>query len=881
MTKVTSALGRPIQGVSQQPIDVRRDGQCSLQENMNPSTLGVLKQRPGTRDVGQPLRDVYVANSKVHHYRRGDGEEYFILFEPNKLPVVFDNKGNQQVLFDNTSNNDYLKVSNPKSSLEVVTIADFTFIINKDVPVAKRPEKSPALVNEALVYVQFATYGRYYQVIIDGVIAGQFQAPSGELPEHVFEVDTSKVASALVNGGEVAQFEDSFTLKIYNSDESKVAALLPPQSATYTGAKNPPDYTEIVDEGVYFIYDRGTFTPPGESTEYTTPYPGTSITIGYEVAAAGITNLPGFLVTQTGNVIHIRKEDGSDFTLETIDGADGQDLIAIKGLLTDVGKLPPSAPVGFTIKIQASGKADENGYWLKAIERGGNTVKWVETLAPEVHLGFDKTTLPYTLVREGYVAGLGTFSLTEGAWEDRDVGDDDSNPFPAIVEDGQAYTISTLGIMQNRLYLTAGESVSMSRSGSFFNLFKRTTQALADDDPVGGYADSNQVNALNHGVILDGDLVLFSSGAQFIIRGGDVITNDNFTISQTNSFETIPTAKPTASGESILFAFRDGKYSGIREYFTDSLTDTKRARPVTEHVNRYLEGLVSDMVSSPNVNLLLCKTTAKANEIYVYNWLWVGDEKVQSAWHKWVFPESSEVCSFHFSDDRLYFTIARNGELRLEYLEVNDTADSLLGYEVRLDRLVNASAVRTEEDGDIVYYLSDPYPAESVDDLVVLCGEGCFSEYIGIPLIINRSGSSLVTPDRISDSNEVSLLVGRKYTARYIPSTPVMRDFKERAIGIDELTLSRMYVNYESTGDVMAKVTSKSGAVRESKVNGRILGFDNNIVGFSDPEEGRMVVPILQKAKDVTVELYTDSHLPFELKYIEWSGQFNQRGRRV
>lgn len=880
MSKVTSALGRPIQGVSQQPAKVRREGQCSLQENMNPSVVEGLRKRPGTRSVYRMMIENVPDTTKVHHYRRGDSEEYFVAIRPNALPQVFDTDSNPLLVVDNTADSSYLLNSNPSKNFELVTIADYTFIVNKTKLAKPRAEKSAALVNEALIYVQFATYGKYYQVVIDGVIAGQFQAPSGELPEHVFEVDTTKVATKLIEGGVSTEFEDSFVVELYNGDESRVVATLPSQSASHAGAANPPDQIINTATNTLFIYNRNYVEPAGEPREYTTPVPGTSLTIGYTVNAAGIGNLPGFLVTQKGNVIHLRKQDGSDFTVETIDGADGADLISIKGLLTDLGKLPPYAPNGFTVKIQPAGKSDEFGYWLQAVEREGNTVKWAEMVAPDTRLGMDLTTLPYTLVRTGFnpIHGKAEFSLQEGEWADRDVGDERSNPYPAFIDEQAPVAIGAIGVFQNRLFVTAGESVSMSRSGDFFNMFRQTTQTVTDDDPVGGYADSNQINTLSSAVILDQDLVMFSSSGQFKVDGRSVITNENFSIPQTNAFETIPTAKPAVSGESIFFAFTNGKFTGVREYFTDSLTDTKRARPITEHVDKYISGKATHLNSSPDVNMLLVLSDDTPNVVYVYNWLWQAEEKVQSAWHKWVFPEGTKVFSTHFSNDKLYIVIRRFGDLWVEYIDLNDNDDVDLGFEVRLDRLRRTPLLYTGADSYVV--ASDLFPDENIEDLEFLCGAGCYPEYIGMPLNMERFGSALRSYDKVTSGN-AEILIGRKYKSRYVPSQPLVRDYRDRVIGIDKLTTTRFYVNYESLGLVDSIITGKFGEPQVTQYTGRILGEVNNIVGFAAPQAGQFVVPVLRKADDITWELATDDYVPFDIRDIEWSGQFNQRGRRI
>jgi len=150
----------------------------------------------------------------------------------------------------------------------------------------------------------------------------------------------------------------------------------------------------------------------------------------------------------------------------------------------------------------------------------GNTLQWEESLEPEIKLGYDLSTMPYVLVRESVTAGVASFTLRQGEWEDREVGTDDTNPLPSFVGE----EIKSIGVMQNRLYFTAGEAVIMSRSGYFFNFFRATVQAALDTDPIDIFADSEQINYLEASIGFDGDVVFFSKSSQFILSGEQALT---------------------------------------------------------------------------------------------------------------------------------------------------------------------------------------------------------------------------------------------------------------------------------------------------------------------------------------------------------------------
>lgn len=789
MAKVQSTLGRPIQGVSQQPYKERRDGQCSEQVNMNPSVVEGLKVRPGTIYIKNIIQS-YGLPQKTHHYRRGDGEEYFICFIPNQLPRIFNTLGTEMVVEDHTGGSlSYVATANT-SNLNAVTIADYTFVINKDKTVSSAISNTAPLTSDALVYLQFATYGKTYTVSIDGTVLATYTAPDGSLPAHAALVDTSYVIQQLFNQLSVA-------------------------------------------------------------TD------------------------PNYIVTVSDNVIYLKKVLG-DFSITCSDGASGNDLIAVKGRVSDIGKLPPNAPVGFMVKVQQSGKSDELGFWLKAVGTDGDSIKWVESIAPNTNLGFDKATMPHVIVRDSISGGIATFKVMKGDWSDRDVGDLISNPNPAFLDNELPMKISTIGTFQGRLFMTAGETVTMSRSGDFFNFFRTTTQTIVDSDPVSGYADGNQINNIYHAVGLDGDLILFSSDAQFKIAGDVPVTPENFTISNTTSFESQSGAPPVASGESLFFAFSNGQFTGLREYFTDSETDTKRARPITEHVDRYIKGGARFLATSPNANWLAVASTVQGNVLYMYNWLWLGNEKVQSAWHKWEF--GGVVVSVHFSVDVMYLLISRFGNLFLEKIELNDNQDELLGFEVRLDCRRNVNLL-VQPDGSWLF--NDPLPFEDIDNLRFIRRGYTYPAEAGLPARFERFGGLLVCNEDIAGGPSSQIVMGIKYTASYTPSQPLIRDFKDRVNSNDPLTVSRYSVHYELSGTVKMSTNRKYGGERVIERNGRVIGEPNNIVGFSQPTSGTYVVPIMERSENYTFTISTDDYVPFELREIEWTGQYSQSGRRV
>lgn len=823
MALTTSSWSRPIQGVSQQPPKVRLEGQCTTQDNASSSVINGLTKRLGTisqkrLSAGMPK------GTKFYYYNRGTDEKYFIAIPPNQKPIVYDNKGSSLVVEEEHPDGSYYSVDNPENTLEITTISDYTFIANNKVVPKAGNDKSPINSKMAIINLQFADYGREYKVFIDGKLYGYYLTPNGKEADQVNYVSTSHVATMLYYGGS------------RNPAEGRLSP--------------PSEIFDTLEKDVDHWGDKP--LSPSDNP--------------------GLNSLTDFNVTLDENVILIERKNGGDFDIKTSDGADGGDLISIRGKVKTVGDLPRRAPGGYTVEVVGEGNSDDDNYWLEAVGSGGGEVTWGEAIAPNVSLGFDKTTMPAVLIRDRFSGGKAVFKITTAPWAERTSGDDETNPFPSFVEDGEP--IQSIGTFQNRLFFTAGESVIYSRSNYFFDFFRETVRTSLDDEPIDVLTDTNQVNRLQSSTVLDGDLVLFSPNGQFIQFGKEPITKSNASLQYASSFENIADCNPVAGGDTVFFAFQYGRYSGIREFYTDSLTDTKKARPITDHVDEYILGSARLLVTSTNRSQMLVMAEEE-DTLYVYEWLWQGNERAQSSWSRWIFD--GWVRHVAYDRDNIYLMIEREGGLMLEYIKTGDPADPGLDFACRLDQRTTATA--TYNAG---FWFFNVDPNIPIEELVIIQGEGCISPGVTVDLDPDDSFDSRYTRESLSDTEEeVTVIMGRRYNMVYQPTMPFIKDKGGSVIETDRLTINDINVNYNKTGLTFIYVENDYGVKRDYSFNGRDVGGINNIVGFAPIRPGQFSFPIRQESDRVTFRLETDSHVPFELRDMEWRGRFHQRGRRV
>lgn len=863
MGKKTGSWDRPIQGISQQTDKDRISGQCTLQENFTPSPLYGLKKRIGSQHVAK-IFDTLSPLALVYSYSRGNEEDYLIVVEPNSYPKVFDVQGNEKVVNAGTLSDTYLKVSDPVASMTMATIADYTFILNKDVVVSAGEEVTQVNPALAIVYCQYATYGRDYIINAGGVEIAKYTTRDGSVSSHIADVKTNNVVEKLA-----AQITTT-TAKA----ESALAYL------------DSPDMKVRTEESVSYV-NSVTNRDRGGAGVAVISFSGTTLTIDASDADAGdfldINYSPvgasaGEYTSEVfGNTIYVTRVDGARFSIETIDGSDGDDLIAVQDRVSTVSKLPPYAPEGYVIKIQNNEGFDANSYWLKATTSGdatdqtGSEIRWVETLAQGEKYKLDMGTMPHILVSEAD----GTFTLSYGEWEDKKVGNELTNPYPSFLDN----SIQSIGTFQNRLVVTSREAAVFSRSNLFFNFFRESTQTETDADPIDVFADSDDINFLVHSSVLDGDIVFFAENGQFLISGNTPITKGNIIFKRVTSYPFNTKAKPAVTGESVMFSFSTGRYAGIREMFTDSLTDTKRARPITEHVAEYIDGVPLELTTSPNINKLVIRTDKSDNTLYVYDWLWSGDQKVQSAFHKWVM--SGTILFTKFIRDELYIVIDRGDGVYIESVPLaNDEDDKGLEFSIRADRRADVTANYIA--GKWVFDV--PYPL--ADDAVLVLGEDCWESDKGTSIIWDTDGSSYWTYDDLADVQSgvvsCSLVLGSPFTSKYIPTQPFILDYNGRVNDIDRFTLNTVTINYVSTGSLLISVRDKFSR-REWKYeyNGRMMNSYNNKVGFAPLDAGSYKFPVRLLADSSVIEISSDDYRPLILRDMSWDGQHKQRGQRL
>jgi hypothetical protein len=191
---ISQSIPNLANGVSQQPFTLRLASQAELQENGLSTTSQGLRKRPPTKHLKKILSGSYT-NSYIHTINRDENERYVVVVTNGDLKV-FDLAGNEKTV-SFPSGKAYLTAADPTNAFRAVTVADYTFMVNKTVAVTTNASTSTARPNEALVSVKIGNYGKTYSIIINEVVRATYTTPDGSVASHSTQIATDLIASTL------------------------------------------------------------------------------------------------------------------------------------------------------------------------------------------------------------------------------------------------------------------------------------------------------------------------------------------------------------------------------------------------------------------------------------------------------------------------------------------------------------------------------------------------------------------------------------------------------------------------------------------------------------------------------------------------------------
>ena len=264
---VTYTIPNLVQGISQQPDAQRDPTQAEIQINGISSIAEGLRKRDNTVVVAK-VSDTPFGDAFIHSILRDQQEEYMAIITKNSIQV-FDLDGNEKAVEIDANALDYLSsVTDARSQIRAVTIADYTFICNLNTVTQMDPAIAPKTPrpqpHECLIWVKAANYGQTYKANVNGTQAtvetpvAPVVSDGGTTTENRIssEAIASNLASALGGSG-VTITQQGSVLWLQSAS---------PISVEVTDARANADITAILNE-VQAFTELPTISPVGYQVE--------------------------------------------------------------------------------------------------------------------------------------------------------------------------------------------------------------------------------------------------------------------------------------------------------------------------------------------------------------------------------------------------------------------------------------------------------------------------------------------------------------------------------------------------------------------------------------------------------------------------------------
>lgn len=278
------------------------------------------------------------------------------------------------------------------------------------------------------------------------------------------------------------------------------------------------------------------------------------------------------------------------------------------------------------------------------------------------------------------VVGSGDyFVFAPAAWKARAVGDDTSAPFPSFAE----RTLDEVAFYENRLVVTARESVVCSEAGDSLNFFRTTTTDVLEADPIDVRSSSRYVSAFGGAVAWSDGLYLTTDGSDLFRLGGrPALTPRTVRLDYVGEYTASAQVRPVLAGGKLFLASVKNGYTHvavgqqIQNADGDIVLDVS---DLTTLVPAYLVGSPIAFAADSEASMLFVLTDTKDGNgtrrlLYVCSYSFGGRGLEQLSWSKWQLAPGSTLVGLNILNGVLSLLVSRTGGVFLETISLDPAA---------------------------------------------------------------------------------------------------------------------------------------------------------------------------------------------------------------
>ena len=690
-------------------------------------------------------------------------------------------------------------------------------------------------------------------------------------------------------------------------------------TAAMDSALSPGNITQAI-VFVNQVSDKTTYkvTVNGSTASHDTSSddPLSTTTVATQLKNSLNSSLSGFTIAQNGAVLHIKKNDGSDFSIDGNDTQGNTQLTVVKNSVQRFTDLPRVSPHGYVVEVKGDETTNFDNYYVKFVANNSTVDgtleegQWEETVEAGITFKYDYATMPHVLIRQadgnfrfarvdGDTYTISGTDFTLPKWGERTVGDLESAPNSSFI----GTKINNVFFFRNRLGFLADDNVVLSRVSEFFNFFPETVITVVDSDPIDVAASHTKVAILKNAVTMGEQLILFSDQTQFVLASSsDTLTPKTANIIVATEFESSDLVAPVGSGASIYYLTDKGQFAGVREYITQEKAAIKDAANITIHVPRLIPANIFKFAVSTNEDVLILLGADEPNKLYVNRWL-IGDNnrKILNSWSTYTFNANRSIKNIDFIGTDLFILFEEANKVTLEKIPFEaNFRENFAEFEFHLDHKVTEATTGVSvsyDSGTDVSTFTVPYRLRAKMTVVgryLNTGEtSTFVDTQGNTKTL-KPGQVLLTSNAVDGSTSTitisgdyrnsKFIIGESYEMHYRFSQQRLTQSGNNNQGeviSGRLQLRNFYLKFEDTGFFKVEVTPENRDTSIHKFTGRFLGAASSSIGDIKLETGTFRFPVMSRADRVTIDVKNDTFLPTQLASAEYEAQFHMRSKRI
>lgn len=610
--------------------------------------------------------------------------------------------------------------------------------------------------------------------------------------------------------------------------------------------------------------------------------------------------------------------------IEVNDGGNGDYLRAVLRDVRSVDDTTDIHRVGKVIRVQPSGTGLGESFYLKAFPKNDGNTDPFQTVIWRETAGVVQT--PDHIFALGRVVGTKFYwassasaldalvladageTIQSPTYEESNAGDLESLPPRNFF----GKRITMLAVFQDRLYVGAAGTVTVSKVGDYFNFYRSTMLTIPADDPTEFSAAGSEGDTLRTAVQYDRNLLIQGDNFHYAVNGRAPLDASNPAMSVQFSLAGGAYAQPVGVGKYVYILKEDTQLAASRLLQVQSglYQDSPELNDVSKQLRNYVNGSPAEMVALTSPSAVFIRTEhflksmggfprSRPWGLYLYQYLDGDDgQRAQEAWSAWEWSSSLGTpigISETGDGDSIYlYTIAfgadedgirsrailvqkasaRTDPTGLPYLDGLQDAEEAETTGLFTDAAVQAvqdviytspgaahsySPVPAVTDEDRFAGLEHPHytvgdaPPETVDEFRWTGVQGWMSDY---------TAAYPTAPDD-------NLWTGVAFPAYADLTNPFVRDRDGKAQTNGTLTLVNLTVTLTGTAGFQSSWIDHDGTVQ-------LDGFREQYERINYHQD----VWVGREVKDVQVRLSALDWLPMTINSIAWKGNwFAYRGR--